>query len=132
MTNDQLAAAMQLRGEYVIDDSQVEKLTLTQRGEALAVLCSSCHGAPGQYHPGLLAPNLDGMWNRPIASAENFEYSAALPALRKNGEEKWTPDLLDRFLANPREMVPGTKMEFQGLLNEEDRQALIQHLKRSR
>jgi cytochrome c len=52
--------------------------------------------------------------------------------VRRGGNETWTPELLDQYLTNPKKFAPGTKMEFQGLLNEEDRKALIEHLKTSR
>jgi cytochrome c2 len=132
MNEDQLAAAMKMRGNYVIDETQIATLDMKQRGEALAVLCSGCHGAPGQHRVELPAPNLDGFWERPIASGPNFDYSAALTNVRRAGNDRWTPELLDQFLANPKAFAPGTRMEFQGLLNEEDRKALIEHLKTSR
>jgi cytochrome c len=81
---------------------------------------------------GFPAPSLDGFWDRKIASRPNFDYSAALTNVRRGGNETWTPELLDQYLTNPKKFAPGTKMEFQGLLNEEDRKALIEHLKTSR
>ncbi|MDF2377790.1 MAG: hypothetical protein P1U81_16250 [Verrucomicrobiales bacterium] len=132
MSEDQVAALMKMRGEYVIDEAQVAAMDMKQRGATLAILCSGCHGAPGQHRVGFPAPSLDGFWDRKIASGPNFEYSAALTNVRRGGNETWTPELLDQFLANPKKFAPGTKMEFQGLLNEEDRKALIEHLKTSR
>ncbi|MDF1739209.1 MAG: hypothetical protein P1U86_08625 [Verrucomicrobiales bacterium] len=132
MDGTQLAAAMKMRGNYVLDETQVEAMDMEQRGSTLAVLCSGCHGAPGQHHPGMPAPNLDGFWNRPIASASHFEYSKALTGLRSRATGEWTPELLDQFLENPKKFLPGTKMEFQGFLKSEDRTALIEHLKTSR
>ncbi|MEC5125298.1 hypothetical protein VSU19_00940 [Verrucomicrobiales bacterium BCK34] len=132
MDDTQLAAAMKMRSNYVLDEAQVEEMDMEQRGATLAVLCSGCHGDPGQHHPGMPAPSLDGFWDRPIASASHFEYSKALTELRNGGTEEWTPELLDQFLENPKKFLPGTKMEFQGLLKTEDREALIGHLKTSR
>jgi len=103
-----------------------------QRGAALSKLCIGCHGEPGTYHEGLPGPDLDGMWDRPIASLETYEYSKALPLLRKTPEHHWTPELMEQFLADPKRFAPGTKMEFQGLLNEADRKALVEYLKTSR
>jgi cytochrome c2 len=60
------------------------------------------------------------------------EIDFALTNVRRGGNETWTPELLDQFLANPKKFAPGTKMEFQGLLKEEDREALIEHLKSTR
>ena len=116
----------------MIDETQIASLNQEQRGAALAILCSGCHGEPGKHHAGLPAPNLDGFWDRPIASGPGFEFSEALISIRQRGGENWSPELLDQFLANPKRFAPGTKMEFQGLLNELDRTALIEHLQKSR
>ncbi|MEM7146392.1 MAG: hypothetical protein AAF591_14755 [Verrucomicrobiota bacterium] len=132
MTEEQLADAMSIRGQYVIDETQVAALDLKERGAVLSVLCSGCHGLPGQHREGLPAPSLDGIWGRPIASGGEFEYSAALLRVRGEGGGKWTEELMDRFLAGPKRFAPGTKMEFQGLLNPEDRKAIIEHMKASR
>ncbi|MCB1230957.1 MAG: hypothetical protein KDN19_11850 [Verrucomicrobiae bacterium] len=132
LSDDQMDAVMAMRGDYVLDETQVATLDLKQRGATLAILCSGCHGLPGQHRVGMPAPNLDGFWDRPIASGPSFDYSDALKEVGRSQGEKWTPELLDRFLAGPKKFAPGTKMEFQGLLNPEDRQALIEHLKTSR
>ncbi|MDF1823378.1 MAG: hypothetical protein P1U68_01980 [Verrucomicrobiales bacterium] len=132
MSDEQVSALMTMRGEYVIDESQVASMNMEERGAALSILCSGCHGAPGMHRVGFPAPSLDGFWDREIASGPSFEYSAALTNVRRGGNERWTPELLDQFLTAPKRFAPGTKMEFQGLLNPEDREALIAHLKTSR
>ncbi|MEM7010261.1 MAG: hypothetical protein AAF585_02155 [Verrucomicrobiota bacterium] len=132
MTDDQLEAAMKMRGNYVLDEAQVATMTMQERGAALSILCSGCHGLPGQHRAGFPAPTLDGFWERPIASAAGFEFSDALTNLRKEDRGTWTPDLLDRFLASPKALAPGTKMEFQGFLDPDDRKALIEHLRATR
>lgn len=129
MSDTQLAAAMDMRDEFVIDESQVARLNVAERGAALSVLCSGCHGTPGAWRKGMVGPRLDGFWDRPIASAQSFEYSDALRAISEQDGARWTTDLLDTFLADPRAFAPGTKMEFQGLLNQDDRRAIIEHLK---
>jgi cytochrome c len=40
----------------------------------------------------------------------------------------WTPELLDRFLADPMTVVPGTDMSFQGLDDPAQRRILIDWL----
>ena len=66
--------------------------------------------------------------NRPIASVGGYEYSMAMKERGKKNV-RWTEDLLDQFIAAPTKSVPGTKMGFQGLLNETDRTAIIHYLK---
>jgi cytochrome c2 len=130
MTKEQTAGMMKERGNYIIDKAQIELLTHEQRGAQLAVLCAGCHGTPKQHQPNMLGPSLDGIFDRPIASADGFVYS---DSLKKSGQGKeWTAALMDQFLADPKGFAPGTKMEFQGLLNEADRKALIDYLKQTR
>ena len=126
MTDQQVALMMELRGDYVLDESQVESLTPEARGAQLAILCASCHGAAGEYRPEMVGPTLDGLFSRPIASIEGYEYSQAL--LNHADDAPWTIDQLDQFLAAPKRFAQGTKMEFQGLLNAEDRDAIIEYL----
>jgi cytochrome c len=129
MTSQQVARMMDLRGDYIIDQSQIELLDSDQRGEALYVLCTGCHGMAGRresHHPG---PSLVDIVDRPIASARGFEYPQALKNLA-GGDATWTHDQLDAFLKAPKHMAPGTKMEFAGLLQADDRAALIGYLEK--
>ncbi len=128
MSDEQLLTVMNLRDEYVVDESQLAKLDTQERGATLSVLCAGCHGTPGTWRAGMIGPDLDGFWGRPIASAPGFEYSDALRAVSDNGDKRWTAQSLDAFLANPRAFAPGTKMEFQGFLTPDDRRAIIEYL----
>jgi cytochrome c2 len=40
----------------------------------------------------------------------------------------WTPEILDKFLENPKGGVPGARMVFPGLMNPEDRADVIAYL----
>lgn len=126
MTDDQTSQMMQLRGNYVLDQSEVETKTFAERGAQLAILCASCHGGPGQHRSTMLGPSLDGIFSRPIASSSGYEYSEAFSKFRSG--RNWTSETMDQFLTRPRAYVPGTKMQFQGLLKPEDRKALIHYL----
>jgi cytochrome c len=46
----------------------------------------------------------------------------------KKADKTWDDETLSNYLANPRELVPGTKMIFVGLKSEEDRQNVIAFL----
>lgn len=129
MTQEQLSAMMAIRANYVLDDSQMESLSTFERGAQLATLCAGCHGTPGQNRSVVIAPSLDSIFERPVASAQGFEYSEALKELR--ADNPWSAEELDAYLADPRSYAPGTKMEFQGLLNAEDRQAVILYLQQT-
>jgi cytochrome c len=67
--------------------------------------CQMCHtNAPGQRNG--VGPNLFGVGNRKAGSAADFNYTAAL----KSSKLVWTQKTLDKFLAMPPAMVPGTMM----------------------
>lgn len=130
MSDRQITKMMKLRGDYIVDQTQVESMTVEERGAQLAILCAGCHGGPGQHRSGMIAPTLDGMFDRPIGSANGYDFSDSLKSI--GADHHWNTDNLDAFLRAPKSFAPGTKMEFQGLLNEDDRRALIQHLQQTR
>lgn len=128
MTAEQETAMMKIRGDYIIDREQIESITASERGKQLAMLCAGCHGALGTEIPKTIAPGLEKIFERKIASESDFDYSQALTKLGEKGRI-WDESQLDAYIAAPKSYAPGTKMEFQGLLNVEDRKALIDFLK---
>jgi cytochrome c len=96
-----------------------------ERGELLALACAACHrfrAAEGT----LIGPHLEGVFGRPAASVEGFQYSQAL---RESGLV-WTPRSLEAWLANPAGFVEGTTMAFAGYASADDRRDLIAYLLR--
>jgi cytochrome c len=112
--------------EKAAPEEPIEKLlanATVERGQAVTKACAACHtfqkgGPNGQ------GPNLYGIVGRPRASEPGFSYSDAMKA--KGGE--WTIDDLNKFLANPKEFVPGTKMNFPGLPRGNQRADAIDYL----
>ena len=66
--------------------------------------CQVCHGS-AKAKPSPLGPSLSGVVGRTAASTP-FAYSAALKASKL----VWTRDNLDKYLAGPSKLVPGTRM----------------------
>lgn len=86
--------------------------------------CSVCH-AVDPAKPSTLGPNLARVAGRKAGSLPGYAYS---PAMAKAGFV-WDAAALDRFLAKPQAVVPGTRMGFAGITNPADRKDVIAFLK---
>jgi cytochrome c len=84
--------------------------------------CSMCHSPePGQN---LVGPSLFSVVGLAAASIADFSYSSAM----KGSGITWTADQLKAYLKAPRKYVPGVKMMFPGLPDEQDRENVIAFL----
>jgi cytochrome c len=93
-------------------------------GERIFRRCTACHTI-GQYAPDTDGPNLYGVVGGPIGERRpRFSYTAGLKALGGT----WDAERMDRWLTNPRRMVPGTTMAFSGLPDPKDRADVIAYL----
>lgn len=88
--------------------------------------CAVCHSVePGQNKIG---PSLAGVVGRKAGRVADYSYTEA----NKNSGLTWTEAELDKYLTDPRQVVPGTKMLFAGLKNADDRKAVIAYLKQQK
>jgi cytochrome c len=96
------------------------------RGERTVRKCMVCHTI-GKGEPARLGPNLWGVVGRPVAKAAGFSYS---DQMKKQSEKTatWVPGELDIFLTKPQDLVPGTRMTFPGLPDQQERADLIAYL----
>jgi cytochrome c len=84
--------------------------------------CAACHALEaGDNRTG---PYLYGVVGRPADSAEGYDYSLALEEV----VDVWTPEHLNFFLEDPQGYTPGTKMNFNGIRDVQDRANLIAYL----
>jgi cytochrome c len=98
------------------------------RGELAYQKCYSCHSLGDDQR--LEGPALGGIVGRRVGAQPGFAYSPALKGFAA-GQPVWTPRLLDRFIADPERLIPGTTMAFNGIRDAEERAALIAYLQRS-
>jgi len=92
-------------------------------GERAFMQCRTCH----VMDPGVnrMGPSLAGIIGRKAGSVDGFNYSPAMA----ESEITWTPEKLYQFLENPRRVVPGNRMAFAGVRNDQERANLIAYLK---
>ena len=95
-----------------------------ERGAATAKQCMACHSME-QGGPNRVGPHLWDVVDRPKASVEGFNYSAAMKA--KGGN--WSFDELNKFLTSPRAHVPGTSMSYAGISRDQARADVIDYLR---
>ncbi len=94
-----------------------------QRGEVVYGRCLACHALAYDR----VGPRHCGLFGRRAGSIAGFAYSPAMLRARI----VWNRRTLDRFLASPRNMVPGTSMTYDGVADRTERTDLIVYLKQA-
>jgi cytochrome c2 len=96
------------------------------KGERSVSKCAICHTIE-KDGPVRIGPNLWGVVGRPVAKAAGFSYS---DGMKEKGEKigTWAPNELDIFLTKPENVVPGTRMTFPGLPDQQERADIITYL----
>jgi cytochrome c len=89
-------------------------------GEAIYERCGACHSL-SQDRAG---PRHCGLLGRRAGSVPGFDYSEAM----KRSGIVWSRSTLDRFLANPAAVVPGTSMGYAGVKDGKERADLLAYL----
>ncbi len=94
-------------------------------GEKITRRCTSCHGFE-QGGGAKVGPNLYNVVGGPKAHMEGFAYSSAMA---ERHDQQWGYTELNHFLWNPKDYVPGTKMNFAGLKSPQDRADLVAYMR---
>ncbi|MCO4887840.1 cytochrome c family protein [Cupriavidus sp. WGtm5] len=95
-----------------------------QAGKALfATRCASCHHVGRNARAGF-GPQLNGIFGRAAGSTSDFQYSDAMRA----SKVVWSHDTLRTFVRSPGKVVPGTKMRFWGLGDDQQITDLLAYL----
>ena len=72
----------------------------------------------------MIGPPLYGFFGKQVGSRSGFEYSAVM----RDADFVWTPEALNAWLAQPGRFLPGNRMTFAGVLQQNDRDDLIGYL----
>jgi cytochrome c len=86
-------------------------------------VCRTCHTL--KEGDNRLGPNLHNIIGRKAGSVPDYGYSSAM----KDADLTWDRAMLDHFIANPDQVVPGNKMKpYGGLTSAEERSKIIDFL----
>ena len=113
-----LAAALIVASAGVTLAQDVEK------GATVFKKCLPCHAiGPGAANK--VGPELDGLDGRHSGNVPNFSYSDA----NKDSGIVWSEATFREYIKDPRAKIPGTKMIFAGIKNEQEINDLWAYLK---
>lgn len=89
-------------------------------GKLVYQRCIGCHS----LHRNRTGPRHCGLIGRRAGALPGFDYSKAM----RDSNLVWDVETLDRFLASPTEVVPGTSMGFLGVREDQSRRDLVAYL----
>lgn len=92
-------------------------------GEDVFKKCRACH-AVGEGAKNLVGPQLNGIIGRKSGSVEGFPYSEA----NKNSGVSWDEATFLKYIKDPKAFMPGNKMAFAGIKDEQDAKDLFAFL----
>ena len=96
-----------------------------QKGENSFKKCFVCHAiGPGAKNK--IGPELNGLDGRKAGTVPDYKYSDA----NKNSGIVWDEATFKEYIKDPRAKIPGTKMTFPGIKNEQEINDLWAYLKR--
>ena len=93
-------------------------------GEKVFAQCRACHQV-GPAAKNAVGPVLNGLFGRKAGTVEGYNYSPA----NKNSGLTWDEATFRDYIKDPRAKIPGTKMVYAGLNDEQRINDLIAYLK---
>lgn len=93
-------------------------------GEKVYAVCRACHQV-GPTAKNVVGPKLNGLFGRKAGTVEGFNYSEA----NKSSGLTWDEATFVEYIRDPRAKIPGTKMVYAGLKDEQKVKDLIAFLK---
>ena len=93
-------------------------------GEKVFGVCKACHQI-GETAKNSVGPQLNGIIGRKAGTAPSYNYTAA----NKESGITWDEATFREYIKNPKAKIPGTKMIYAGLKDEQKTNDLVAFLK---
>src|SRR5918997_4911251 len=93
-------------------------------GERVFAQCRACHQI-GETAKNAVGPVLNGLFGRKAGTIEGYSYSPA----NKNSGITWDEATFSEYIKDPKAKVPGTKMVYAGLKDEQRIKDLTAYLR---
>jgi cytochrome c len=103
---------------------QIAKAQDVAAGEQTFKKCLPCHSI-GPDAKNKVGPELNGLDGRHSGSVAGYSYSSA----NKESGIVWNEQTFKEYIVDPRAKIPGTKMIFPGIKDEQERANLWAYLK---
>ena len=85
--------------------------------------CSPCHEI-GEGAGTKVGPELNGLFGRPTGSVEGYDYTDA----NRNSGIVWSVETFSAYIRAPRQVIPGTAMNFVGLRSDKEVDDLVAYI----
>lgn len=114
-------AQVEAEAEAPVETAELDP-ALVAAGERAFRKCSACHQV-GESAQNRVGPQLNNVMGRTLGGLEGFNYSNTMVEMGESGLV-WNTETMAEFLAAPRSYVPGTKMSFAGIRNDDELAAI--------
>jgi cytochrome c len=112
-----------MAGALIVASAGVAAAQDVAAGEASFRKCMPCHDI-GPNAKVKLGPPLNGIDGRKSGTYEGFNYSPA----NKDSGITWSHDQFAKYIKNPMQAMPGTRMAFVGIRNDKEIEDLWAYL----
>lgn len=110
-----------------VAETEAKAIGDPEHGAEVFEYCSGCHEVGAGAENGI-GPQLNGIFGRPAGALDDFSYSKGLVREGKNGMV-WDLKHLNAYLENPKALVSDTRMSFDGLESQKERNDVMAYLR---
>jgi len=108
----------------VVLSAEMARAQDVEKGATLFKPCALCHKiGPGAKNS--MGPELNGLDGRHSGGVSNYTYSDA----NRNSGIVWNGETFEEYIKDPKSKIPGTKMVFAGIKNEQEAKDLWAYIK---